>query len=185
MWSGPTCVGREGSGQASAGAMSPKSTAAMRRDGPQGDGPSRQAKPCQRRVSSASIRVGSFPARLAPLVTNCSGRAEVRATQLEGIDDFDFTGRGSEILAALNQASKLVRVGADGVPDDLVRRRPWFPACRPWRPAGPHDRNCWPTRRRRGSSCPMAPSSVSRWPGTAHGQSDTAADPPRPERWER
>ncbi|MFJ8937332.1 hypothetical protein ACIRL0_16750 [Streptomyces sp. NPDC102365] len=49
-----------------------------------------------------------------------SGRAEVRATQLEGIDDFDFTGRGSEILAALNQASKLVRVGADGAHETLL-----------------------------------------------------------------
>ncbi|WP_129787926.1 hypothetical protein [Promicromonospora panici] len=43
-----------------------------------------------------------------------SGRAEVRATGLEGIDDFDFTGRGTEILSAINQTSKLVRVGPDG-----------------------------------------------------------------------
>ncbi|MFY1632288.1 hypothetical protein ACN27F_03210 [Solwaraspora sp. WMMB335] len=49
-----------------------------------------------------------------------SGRAEVRATGLEGIDDFDFTGRGAEILAAINQASKLVRVGADGAQETLL-----------------------------------------------------------------
>jgi sugar lactone lactonase YvrE len=49
-----------------------------------------------------------------------SGRAEVRATGLEGIDDFDFTGRGTEILAAINQASKLVRVGADGAQETML-----------------------------------------------------------------
>ncbi|MEV1176956.1 hypothetical protein [Nonomuraea sp. NPDC049784] len=49
-----------------------------------------------------------------------SGRAEVRARGLEGIDDFHFTGRGTEILAAINQASKLVRVGADGAHEALL-----------------------------------------------------------------
>ncbi|MFF1281986.1 hypothetical protein [Streptomyces sp. NPDC058299] len=49
-----------------------------------------------------------------------SGRAEVRATGLEGIDDFDFTGRGTEILAAINQSSKLVRVNADGTQETLL-----------------------------------------------------------------
>ncbi|MEU6409741.1 hypothetical protein [Microbispora sp. NPDC046933] len=49
-----------------------------------------------------------------------SGRAEVRATGLEGIDDFDFTGRGTEILAAINQSSKLVRVDADGTHETLL-----------------------------------------------------------------
>jgi len=49
-----------------------------------------------------------------------SGRAEVRATGLEGIDDFDFTGRSTEILAAINQTSKLVRVGADGAQETLL-----------------------------------------------------------------
>jgi sugar lactone lactonase YvrE len=49
-----------------------------------------------------------------------AGRAEVRATGLEGIDDFDFTGRGTEILAAINQGSKLVRVGADGAQETLL-----------------------------------------------------------------
>ncbi|MFJ8604504.1 hypothetical protein ACIREM_38530 [Streptomyces shenzhenensis] len=49
-----------------------------------------------------------------------SGRAEIRATALEGIDDFDFTGRGAEILAAINQSSRLVRVGADGAQETLL-----------------------------------------------------------------
>ena len=49
-----------------------------------------------------------------------SGRAEVRATGLEGVDDFDFTGRGTELLAAINQTSKLVRLGADGRRETLL-----------------------------------------------------------------
>jgi hypothetical protein len=49
-----------------------------------------------------------------------SGRAEVRATGLAGIDDFDFTGRGTEILAAINQTSKLVRVDPDGTHETLL-----------------------------------------------------------------
>ncbi|WP_431873221.1 hypothetical protein [Amycolatopsis sacchari] len=49
-----------------------------------------------------------------------SGRAEVRATGLAGIDDFDFTGRGDEILAAINQANELVRVNANGTHDILL-----------------------------------------------------------------
>jgi hypothetical protein len=49
-----------------------------------------------------------------------AGRAQVRATGLAGIDDFDFTGRGTEILAAINQASKLVRVGSDGTQETLL-----------------------------------------------------------------
>lgn len=49
-----------------------------------------------------------------------SGRAEVRATGLEGVDDFDFTGRGTEVLAAINQSSRLVRVGADGADETLL-----------------------------------------------------------------
>ncbi|MEV6830999.1 hypothetical protein [Amycolatopsis sp. NPDC051102] len=48
------------------------------------------------------------------------GRAQVRATGLAGIDDFDFTGRGTEILAAINQTSKLVRVGSDGSQEVLL-----------------------------------------------------------------
>ncbi|MEU8706489.1 hypothetical protein [Streptomyces sp. NPDC048565] len=56
-----------------------------------------------------------------PLTRNGgSGRAEIRATDLEGIDDFDFTGRGTEILAAINESSKVVRVGADGARRTLL-----------------------------------------------------------------
>ncbi|MFF8193397.1 SMP-30/gluconolactonase/LRE family protein [Streptomyces bobili] len=43
-----------------------------------------------------------------------AGRPAVKATGLEGIDDFAFTGRGNEILAALNQPNKVVRISADG-----------------------------------------------------------------------
>lgn len=49
-----------------------------------------------------------------------AGRAEVRATGLAGIDDFDFTGRRTEILAAINQAGKLVRVGSNGTQETLL-----------------------------------------------------------------
>lgn len=38
----------------------------------------------------------------------------VRATGLEGIDDFAFTGRGNEILAALNGPGTVVRIADDG-----------------------------------------------------------------------
>ncbi|WP_410585976.1 hypothetical protein [Amycolatopsis sp. lyj-23] len=49
-----------------------------------------------------------------------AGRARVRAAGLPGIDDFDFTGRGTEILAAINQSSELVRVGPDGSRQTLL-----------------------------------------------------------------
>ncbi|WP_143036085.1 hypothetical protein [Lentzea fradiae] len=49
-----------------------------------------------------------------------SGPAEVRARGLEGIDDFDFTGRGDEVLAAVNQASELVRVSSGGRAETLL-----------------------------------------------------------------
>ncbi|HUQ58119.1 hypothetical protein [Lentzea sp.] len=55
-----------------------------------------------------------------PIDRGRPGRAEVRATGLEGVDDFDFTGRGTEILAAVNQAGELVRVGADGTRETLL-----------------------------------------------------------------
>ncbi|WP_142107552.1 SMP-30/gluconolactonase/LRE family protein [Pseudonocardia cypriaca] len=46
--------------------------------------------------------------------SGAAGPAAVHATGLTGIDDFDFTGRGEEILAALNDTSELVGVAADG-----------------------------------------------------------------------
>ncbi|GAA2601428.1 hypothetical protein GCM10010435_96030 [Winogradskya consettensis] len=58
--------------------------------------------------------------RIPLTATGGSGRAEIRATGLEGIDDFDFTGRGTEILAAINQSSELVRVGPDGDHEALL-----------------------------------------------------------------
>ncbi|MCS7482865.1 hypothetical protein ACFFQW_40870 [Umezawaea endophytica] len=58
--------------------------------------------------------------RLSVAKDGSAGGAEVRATGLEGIDDFDFTGRGTEILAAINQAGKLVRVDANGAQGTLL-----------------------------------------------------------------
>ena len=49
-----------------------------------------------------------------------SGRGQVRATGLEGIDDFDFTGRGDEVFAAVNEADELVRVSPDGTRETLL-----------------------------------------------------------------
>jgi hypothetical protein len=46
--------------------------------------------------------------------SGAAGPVAVHATSLAGIDDFDFTGRGDEILAALNDTSELVGVAADG-----------------------------------------------------------------------
>lgn len=43
-----------------------------------------------------------------------AGTPTVRATGLEGIDDFAFTGRGNEIVATLNQPNKVVRIAPDG-----------------------------------------------------------------------
>ncbi|MET7685705.1 hypothetical protein [Streptomyces sp. NPDC005423] len=43
-----------------------------------------------------------------------AGAPEVRATGLAGIDDFTFTGRGTEILAALDVPDQVVRIAADG-----------------------------------------------------------------------
>jgi hypothetical protein len=42
------------------------------------------------------------------------GPVATMATGLVGIDDFAFTGRGEEILAALNGPSTVVRIGRDG-----------------------------------------------------------------------
>ncbi|MFJ8948097.1 SMP-30/gluconolactonase/LRE family protein [Streptomyces sp. NPDC102395] len=49
-----------------------------------------------------------------PLCGHGAGTPTVRARGLEGIDDFAFTGRGDEILAALNGPGKVVRIAADG-----------------------------------------------------------------------
>ncbi|GLZ49858.1 hypothetical protein Acsp06_60430 [Actinomycetospora sp. NBRC 106375] len=46
--------------------------------------------------------------------TGASEAGVVRAAGLPGVDDFDFTGRGDEILAAINDTSELVRIGAHG-----------------------------------------------------------------------
>lgn len=52
--------------------------------------------------------------RIPLLPDGRAGRAEVRATGLTTVDDFAFTGRGDEILAALNHPNVVVRVHPDG-----------------------------------------------------------------------
>jgi sugar lactone lactonase YvrE len=52
--------------------------------------------------------------RLPILPGNRAGDIEVRATGLDTIDDFAFTGRGDEILAAVNGSNEVVRVRPDG-----------------------------------------------------------------------
>ncbi|MEU6132809.1 hypothetical protein ABZ805_26830 [Saccharopolyspora sp. NPDC047091] len=49
-----------------------------------------------------------------------AGTAEVRAEGLAGVDDFDFTGRGDEVLAAINLAGELVRIAPDGSRETLL-----------------------------------------------------------------
>jgi sugar lactone lactonase YvrE len=50
-----------------------------------------------------------------PLRTNGeTGSAQVTATGLAGIDDFAFTGRGNEIIAALHSTNKVALVKPDG-----------------------------------------------------------------------
>jgi hypothetical protein len=43
-----------------------------------------------------------------------AGTPRIKASGLPGVDDFAFTGRGDEILAALDSPNKVVRISADG-----------------------------------------------------------------------
>ncbi|TXS41926.1 SMP-30/gluconolactonase/LRE family protein [Streptomyces sp. OR43] len=45
---------------------------------------------------------------------NRAGTPQVRASGLVGIDDFAFTGRGNQVLAALNGPNQVVRIRPDG-----------------------------------------------------------------------
>ncbi|MFD9540948.1 hypothetical protein [Streptomyces sp. NPDC060022] len=45
---------------------------------------------------------------------NRAGTPQVKASGLAGIDDFTFTGRGDEVLAALNAPNTVVRISPDG-----------------------------------------------------------------------
>ncbi|MDT7797821.1 MAG: hypothetical protein QOI78_1254 [Actinomycetota bacterium] len=49
-----------------------------------------------------------------------AGTPRVKATGVPGIDDFTFTGRGDEILAALDSPNKVVRIGADGAASTVL-----------------------------------------------------------------
>ncbi|MFE7759733.1 SMP-30/gluconolactonase/LRE family protein [Streptomyces sp. NPDC057418] len=45
---------------------------------------------------------------------NRAGAPQVKASGMAGIDDFAFTGRGNEVLAALNAPNTVVRIRPDG-----------------------------------------------------------------------
>jgi sugar lactone lactonase YvrE len=49
-----------------------------------------------------------------------AGQAQTRATGLAGIDDFEFTGRGSQIVAAIDSASTVVLIQPDGTRKTLL-----------------------------------------------------------------
>ncbi|MFH0177903.1 SMP-30/gluconolactonase/LRE family protein [Streptomyces cacaoi] len=48
------------------------------------------------------------------------GAPTIRATGLEGIDDFAFTGRGNELIATLNGPNKVVRVTSGGASSTVL-----------------------------------------------------------------
>ncbi|MEA5363839.1 hypothetical protein VA596_30195 [Amycolatopsis sp., V23-08] len=58
--------------------------------------------------------------RIPILPDGRAGTPRVKATDVPGIDDFTFTGRGDEILAALDSPNKVVRIGADGVASTVL-----------------------------------------------------------------
>ncbi|WP_224389360.1 hypothetical protein [Pseudonocardia sp. ICBG1293] len=70
------------------------------------------------KVHAGAVWVGNYDlgtiVRVPVESSGASGPAAVYATGLAGIDDFDFTGRDDEILAALNDTSELVGIAADG-----------------------------------------------------------------------
>lgn len=51
---------------------------------------------------------------------NRAGAPQVRASGLVGLDDFAFTGRGNQVLAALNGPNKVVRIRPDGTATTLL-----------------------------------------------------------------
>lgn len=51
---------------------------------------------------------------------NRAGAPQVKASGLVGIDDFAFTGRGNEVLAALNAPNQVVRIRPDGTSTTLL-----------------------------------------------------------------
>ncbi|QNE73330.1 hypothetical protein F0344_00655 [Streptomyces finlayi] len=51
---------------------------------------------------------------------NRAGVPQVKASGMVGIDDFTFTGRGDEALAALNAPNKVVRIQPDGTTSTVL-----------------------------------------------------------------
>jgi hypothetical protein len=52
--------------------------------------------------------------RIPLLCDGEAGKVQIKASGLSGIDDFAFTGRGNQILAALNDPSEVALVQPDG-----------------------------------------------------------------------
>jgi hypothetical protein len=52
--------------------------------------------------------------------TGRPGRIQTRATGLVGIDDFAFTGKGDDIVAALNSPNEVVRIRRDGTSSTVL-----------------------------------------------------------------
>lgn len=55
-----------------------------------------------------------------PLERGRAGTVEVRAAGLVGVDDFAFTGRGAEVIAALNGPNTVVRIRPGGTVTPLL-----------------------------------------------------------------
>lgn len=58
--------------------------------------------------------------RIPILRGNRAGAPEVKASDMTGIDDFTFTGRGDEVLAALNGPNTVVRIRSDGTTSTVL-----------------------------------------------------------------
>ncbi|MFD3804436.1 hypothetical protein ACFWTC_12570 [Streptomyces sp. NPDC058619] len=65
-------------------------------------------------VLSAAVLTLATVAATGPGVASAAGAVQTRATGLAGMDDFAFTGRGDQILAALNGPGEVALVQPDG-----------------------------------------------------------------------
>ncbi|MFJ8750307.1 hypothetical protein ACIREO_13380 [Streptomyces sp. NPDC102441] len=87
--------------------------------------------PCPNEASRAPCRRSSWPRqpswvdkgtllRIPVGARNRAGKPQVKAAGLVGIDDFTFTGRGDQVLAALNGPNKVVLIRPDGTSATLL-----------------------------------------------------------------
>ncbi|MEU8708217.1 hypothetical protein [Streptomyces sp. NPDC048565] len=58
--------------------------------------------------------------RIPVLPGNRAGEPQVKASGLVGIDDFTFTGRGDQVIAAINGTNQVVRIRPDGTSTTLL-----------------------------------------------------------------